>query len=200
MNRIVNTETLASIHRESILQWTEIGIRLSQENFFALVEENHAFNFQLWHAEDRARRDDMGYQFVYLAKREIDGHNQKRNERMEAMDEWLVHRLNPASPDVCPVHSETPGMMIDRLSILALKAYHMEQQVLRKDVEPSHRQNCQKKLETIMNQQQSLLSCLSQLFEDIAAKKRTFKVYHQFKMYNDPTLNPQLYSSEAIRK
>lgn len=197
MTNAINVTEIADLHRECIVRWKNRELILSHQNFLALVEENHSFNFQLWHAEDRARRDDMGYEFVYLAKREIDHCNQQRNNRMEAMDEWLYTALKPASPNDCPVHSETPGMMIDRLSILALKAYHMDLQAKREEVGEAHRQNCYRKWQMILAQQTQLMDCLQHFFNEIITKTRTFRVYHQFKMYNDPTLNPQLYSSSA---
>lgn len=189
-------EAIESLHRNCIVEWKQQGVHPREEGFIGLVEQNHAFNYQLWHAEDRARRDDMGFEFVYLAKREIDSCNQQRNDRMEAMDTWLYQHLQPAAPDGCPAHSETPGMMIDRLSILALKAYHMHVQTRRTEVDDTHRQSCQRKLEIIHAQQHHLLSCLRQLLEDVKTRQRTFRVYHQFKMYNDATLNPQIYETQ----
>ena len=109
------------------------------------------------------------------------------------MDEWLYMQWQPAPIHTCPIHSETPGMMIDRLSILALKAFHMDIQVQRTDAEPLHRERCLEKFITIKQQHQQLSNCFDDLITDIHEKKRTFRVYHQFKMYNDPTLNPQLY-------
>lgn len=188
---------IASLQRECIINWKKTDIKLQQKDFLKLVEENHAFNYQLWHAEDRARRDDLGFEFVYHAKREIDFCNQQRNNRMEAMDEWLFHQLQPAAPFECPVHSETPGMMIDRLSIMALKAYHMAQQVERPDVDETHQKTCLKKLHTIEVQQKQLQDCLDQLLQAVSNKTRTFRVYHQFKMYNDPALNPELYLTRS---
>jgi hypothetical protein len=184
---------LDALHRESILQWKKNTVQLTQLDFFKLAEENHAFNYQLWHAEDMARRDDMGFEFVYRAKRNIDHFNQQRNNRMEMMDTWLQQQLQPAASTTCPVHSETPGMMIDRLSILALKQYHMALQCERTDVDNAHRLNCQNKLDVIQLQQRQLLQCLNELLHEVTNKQRTFIVYHQFKMYNDPTLNPELY-------
>lgn len=179
------------------MRWQNTEIpSYQQAGFLRLVEENHAFNFQLWHAEDRARRNDRGYEFVYHAKREIDAFNQQRNNLMEIMDSWIVHHLNPAKPGAnCPTHSETPGMMIDRLSIMALKAYHMSLQVLREDVDEAHRQQCQEKLTTIQAQKKQLHQCLLDLSQEIRAQRRTFIIYHQFKMYNDPKLNPELYKA-----
>lgn len=183
------------LHKDAIIQWKNTGITHVQKNFLALVEENHAFNYQLWHTEDKARRDDMGFEFVYRAKRDIDHFNQQRNNRMEAMDEWLFKELQPASPSSCPVHSESPGMMIDRLSILALKAYHMGLQVKRTDVDITHQTTCLSKLTTIEEQKNQLHECLQRLLQDLHDKTRTFRIYHQFKMYNDPMLNPELLAS-----
>ena len=190
----INPSVITDLHKNCIIQWKSSGIEYQQKQFYQLVEENHAFNYQLWHAEDRARRDDMGFEFVYQAKREIDACNQLRNNRMEAMDEWLFHLLQPANPTQCPVNSESPGMIIDRLSILALKSYHMALQTERTDVSEEHKKTCTQKLAIIHNQLEQLSLCLGQLLNEIQAKTRTFRIYHQFKMYNDPTLNPELYS------
>ncbi|CAM2846383.1 DUF4254 domain-containing protein [Legionella worsleiensis] len=195
MYQDINPSTITTLHKNSIIQWKSSGIKHQQQHFYLLVEENHAFNYQLWHAEDRARRDDMGFEFVYKAKREIDACNQSRNNRMEAMDEWLYHLLQPANPDQCPVNSESPGMIIDRLSILALKSYHMALQTQRQDASEEHKKLCAQKLMTIHAQLDQLALCLGQLLDQVQAKTRTFRVYHQFKMYNDPTLNPELYSA-----
>ena len=185
--------SLQSLHRDSIPAWKTEGIVLSQHDLFQPIEENHAFNFQLWQAEDRARRKDRGDEFVVQAKREIDHYNQQRNDRMERIDDLLLQQLLPASPETCPVHSETPGMMIDRLSILALKAYHMTLQTQRNEVEAEHRQQCLEKLSVINAQQQQLYRCLGQLLQELQQKTRTVQRYHQFKMYNNPSLNPELY-------
>ncbi len=190
-----NPFTLISLHKDCIKRWKETKIEYMQKDIYLLAEENHAFNYQLWHSEDRARRDDMGPEYVYQAKREIDGFNQQRNNRMEAMDEWFFHSLQPAAQHLCPVHSETPGMIIDRLSILSLKSYHMTVQTIRHDASEEHKKSCTKKLETINQQLEQLTLCLEQLLEEIRSKTRTFRVYHQFKMYNDPNLNPELYSA-----
>lgn len=190
----INIEEIIQLHKNSIIHWKASGIVYKYHEFYRLVEENHAFNYQLWHAEDKARREDQGFEFVYQAKREIDRCNQQRNNRMEAMDEWLFNRLQPAHHTLCPVHSESPGMMIDRLSILSLKSFHMELQIQREDVPAEHRKNCAQKSAVINQQLKQLSQCFHELMEEVQAKRRTFRIYHQFKMYNDPTLNPELYS------
>ncbi|WP_392538502.1 DUF4254 domain-containing protein [Legionella sp. 227] len=189
----INVAEITNLHKNSIITWKASGIVHQHQEFYRLVEENHAFNYQLWHAEDRARRDDQGPEFVYQAKREIDRFNQLRNNRMEAMDEWLFNQLQPEHFSRCPVNSESPGMIIDRLSILSLKSYHMDLQTKREDATEEHRKNCAHKSIIINQQLEQLAQCFNELLEEVKAKKRTFRIYHQFKMYNDPNLNPQLY-------
>lgn len=194
MNPISVTE-VAALHQSCIILWQEQTITCTQTDFLKLVEENHAYNFQLWQAEDRARRDDLGSDFVYHAKREIDRFNQQRNNRMEAMDAWITEKLNPAPIESCPVHSETPGMIIDRLSILSLKKFYMHLQTVRENTDATHRRHCTEKSHILNTQHQQLLQCLNSLLQEIINRTRTFRVYHQFKMYNDPKLNPQLYTA-----
>src|SRR3990167_151344 len=172
MSTLIHVPAIVALHHDAIVLWKASGVCLRERNFLRIVEENHAFNYQLWHAEDRARRDDLGPEFVYLAKREIDSCNQQRNDCMEAMDVFMMKLLQP-QPD-CPVHSETPGMMIDRLSILALKAYHMGVQVERQDVVEAHRERCREKLQIILMQKKQLAVCLDELLDALLKQTRTF--------------------------
>lgn len=197
MSVIEWVKPVRALHDEAITRWKAEGVCLQTEGFLRAAEENHAYNFQLWEAEDCARREDMGYEYVYRAKRAIDGFNQQRNNRMELMDTLLFNALSPSEASSCPVHSETPGMMIDRLSILSLKRYHMHLQTLREDAAPSHRENCLKKLKTLEMQHTQLWACLEALLEEVSTHRRTFRVYYQHKMYNDPNLNPQLYQTPS---
>lgn len=157
-----------------------------------LVDENHLRNFLLWHEEDLARRDDLGFEAICRAKRTIDRLNQERNNFIEAMDQALSAELNPRVSG-CPRHSETPAMIIDRLSIIALKAYHMHEESVRAGASAEHHARCAEKLALIRRQRDDLASCLTELLADVAAGRRTYSVYSPFKMYNDPALNPQLY-------
>ena len=191
----MNSTDIMALHTGKIGEWRADGVHCTEKEFLAMVEQNHRFNFQLWNAEDRARREDKGFEFVYQAKREIDHCNQQRNNWMERMDQYLWENLDPSQSSDCPTHSETPGMMIDRLSILALKHYHMEQQTLRDDATPEHRAQCREKLAVINAQRLQLGQCFDALLEEVRTKQRSFKVYFQFKMYNDPTLNPELYQT-----
>jgi len=173
-------------------RWHEVTPAAAGEGFFRLLEENHLRNFALWHEEDIARRDDLGFEAVYRAKRNIDRYNQERNNFAEEMDKAVVAALQPPESG-CPRNSETPGMMIDRLSILALKEFHMHEETVRPEASAAHKEKCAEKLARIRQQRADLTGCLADLFADVATKRRTFSVYYQFKMYNDPALNPQLY-------
>ena len=194
MNLLTLASDISILHQDAIIEWYQNGINFQYEGLLNFVAENHAFNFQLWNAEDRARREDKGHSFVYEAKREIDNYNQQRNNRMETIDVWFANTLTPASAETCPVHSETPGMIIDRLSILSLKCYHMAEQATRHRADAIHRETCSQKLTVLQAQHKQLTACLQQLIQDIVAQVRTFRLYHQFKMYNDPALNPELYT------
>ena len=195
MNVTKLVEDIVILHQNSIENWYAESVNVNSDGLLKVIAENHAFNFKLWQAEDRARREDKGFEFVYLAKREIDSCNQQRNNKMEEIDGLLYNVLCPAPVAECKVNSETPGMIIDRLSILSLKFYHMRLQGNRKDVSTLHRDTCIQKSQVIASQKEQLGKCLSELLQEIIAKTRTFRVYHQFKMYNDPALNPELYKS-----
>lgn len=176
--------------------WHEQPPAAAGDGFLRLVQENHLRNFQLWHEEDIARRDDLGSGRVHEAKRAIDRFNQERNNFIEEMDKALVAALQPAESGL-PRNSETPGMILDRLSILALKEYHMREETVRPEASESHRASCSEKLARIIRQRGDLTQSLAELLDDVAARRRTFAVYYQFKMYNDPALNPQLYKAGA---
>lgn len=189
---------VATLQTDLTARWHETPPSAGDSGFLGLVQQNHLRNFQLWHEEDVARRDDLGFEAVYRAKRNIDRYNQERNNFIEEMDKAIVAELAPPTSG-CPKNSETPGMMIDRLSILALKEYHMREETLRADASEEHRQKCGEKLARIRVQRADLASCVDELLADVAARRRTFSVYFQFKMYNDPALNPQLYRNAAKR-
>lgn len=156
------------------------------------IERNHRMNFDLWHEEDIARRDDLGAERVRQAKRQIDRYNQARNDAMEQIDIWIQSQLQGIEGRG-HLHSETPGMIIDRLSILSLKHYHMAEEAQRQSATLEHRQRCGAKVQVITVQISDLKDCLQDLLQQLAVGERRFKLYKQFKMYNDPSLNPQLY-------
>jgi hypothetical protein len=188
-------ETCADLQVELTRDWhTDLGAGPSDlVGLSALVMENHRRNFNLWHEEDEARRDDLGAEHVYRAKRAIDQLNQQRNDFIEKIDKFLVQELSPSRE--VPSNSETPGMILDRLSILALKAYHMAEQTEREDVDAAHIERCRQRKAVIDQQRGDLLKALLELVVEVQAGSRSFNVYFQFKMYNDPKLNPKLYGA-----
>ncbi len=157
---------------------------------------NHRYNCLLWDEEDRARRTDVPAAAIAGSKRLIDQYNQQRNDAVEAIDEALLNRLGEAGQGA-RLHSETAGAMVDRLSILALKIFHMNEQTRRADVGPMHVQMCQSKLARLLAQRADLAGCLDTLLTEAAAGRAYFKAYRQFKMYNDPALNPYLYGQRS---
>lgn len=164
------------------------------EGIWGAIEDNHRCNCLLWDEEDLARRRDVADAEIAGNKRAIDGYNQKRNDAIERFDELLLNFLagKDDSKDA-RLSSETPGAMIDRLSILSLKIRHMRLQTLRTDVAREHVESCVAKLNRLNEQRADLASCLDRLLGECARGESRFKVYRQFKMYNDPALNPALY-------
>lgn len=159
------------------------------------LEVNHRFNSMLWDEEDLARRRDVAASEIALNKHHIDTYNQQRNDAVERIDDLILQALVSKLNSEAPLHSETAGMMMDRLSILALKIKAMYDQTIRTDVEPTHLVLCDEKLARLNAQRSDLAHCLDRLLNDYAAGRARYKIYRQFKMYNDPTLNPQLYKT-----
>ena len=127
-------------------------------------------------------------------KRRIDKSNQDRTDLVELIDSYFLDQYKDVTPSSdAIINTESPAWAVDRLSILALKLYHMEQEVTRTDVEKSHIDACQNKLNVLLEQRSDLSSALDTLLSDIADGKKYMKVYKQMKMYNDPNLNPVLY-------
>jgi type IV secretory pathway TraG/TraD family ATPase VirD4 len=159
------------------------------------IERNHRCNSLLWIAEDEARRTDVPDAEIVRRKREIDHYNQQRNDAVERIDEHVLAALTGVFyPQHARQHSETVGALIDRLSILALKIRHMRLQSLRQEAGAEHVQRCCARLAILREQRSDLAACLDRLLADARAGRVYFKVYRQFKMYNDPQLNPALYS------
>lgn len=162
------------------------------------IDANHRFNCLLWQEEDRARRVDVPPVEIATSKRLIDRYNQQRNDAVEAIDEALLAALDIGEPPPgARLSSETPGAMIDRLSILSLKIHHMRLQTERSEAGREHVQACSARLQRLINQRHDLAACLDQLLHEVRAGQSYFKVYRQFKMYNDPALNPYLYGRQG---
>lgn len=169
------------------------------------IQANHRNNCLLWAEEDLARRTTVADAEIAANKRAIDRYNQARNDATERVDELLLLALGvvdeAAARSEAPLaqvaagarlNSETAGSMIDRLSILSLKLQAMGEQVRRTDVDEAHRATSRLKWERLAQQRGDLAGCLDELLAQTAAGRAFFKVYRQFKMYNDPAFNPEL--------
>lgn len=180
---------------------------------WAAVRNNHYYNSRLWHEEDLARRTQVGDAEIAANKRVIDRCNQARNDATEQIDEWLLLSLGlvdaasarsdaPVSlaPPGARLNSETAGSMIDRMSILALKINAMRHQADRADAEPAHREAAAQRLSRLLEQRADLCRCLDALLHDCVQGRAYFKVYRQFKMYNDPRWNPALVAEQASQR
>ncbi len=160
-----------------------------------LVEQQHEFNFRLWHKEDIARCPESSDAEIAQVKRDIDRLNQQRNDWIEKIDEWLVEDLTELgiepNSDV-RINTETPGSAIDRLSILALRLYHLKEQLERVDLSPTLRASVEQKIVIGELQAEHLAQALGELLDDIYQGRKRHQTYRQMKMYNDPNLNPYL--------
>jgi hypothetical protein len=165
----------------------------AQTPLWQAIAQNHFHNNRLWEQEDLARRRQVPDSEIAGNKRAIDTHNQQRNDAIERIDGILLSSLPQPGPRA-RLSSETAGSMIDRLSIVSLKIRAMREQTGRTDVSREHIETCQAKLERLVEQRGDLAGCLDRLLEEAARGESYFKVYRQFKMYNDPALNPAVYN------
>ena len=150
-----------------------------------------------WHLEDIIRDPQIDPVEALALKRRIDRSNQERTDRVERIDSYVweqFHNIQP-QPDA-KINTESPAWAIDRLSILHVKIYHMQEQVNRTDVSAEQHEKCTQKLSVLREQLQDMTTSISQLLSDYASGARIMKVYRQMKMYNDPTLNPVLYGKK----
>lgn len=154
-----------------------------------------------WHFEDIIRDPQIDPAAALVLKRRIDKSNQDRTDLVETIDSYFFTKYHSIVPKAdATINTESPAWAIDRLSILALKIYHMHEQVQRTDASEEHRATCQKKLDVLLEQQVDLSTAIDQLLTDIEAGRKWMKVYKQMKMYNDPSTNPVLYGCVSPSK
>jgi hypothetical protein len=173
------------------------AVQLSLTDFERTVAAQHLANFELWHAEDMARTPQASDQDLAQIKRFIDRANQRRNDLSEQCDVFLLNFLgeqNLPSADA-ELHSESPGLILDRLSILSLKLFHTREEIDRPEAPPGHRERNLQRLEILVEQRDDLAASLDRLWQQVMDRQRRFKLYRQLKMYNDPALNPAVYSA-----
>ena len=150
-----------------------------------------------WHFEDIIRDPQIDPAEALVLKRRIDKSNQDRTDLVEQIDSYFREVYKDVKvQDDARINTESPAWAVDRLSILALKIYHMKEQVDRPEVSAEHKAKCQAKLNVLLEQQVDLSTAIDQLLEDIEAGRKYMKVYRQMKMYNDPSTNPVLYNQK----
>jgi hypothetical protein len=196
---MIDVERVTALQKAAVARWHEGEIDNPCEDSLELVCRQHEFNYRLWHQEDIARSRDVSDAELAQVKRNIDKLNQQRNDMIEQLDHHLIRSLMAARVEPMPgarLNSETPGSVIDRLSILSLRAYHMLEQINRSDVEQSHREKAASRLEIIDRQHHDLSTSLSELLDDIFRGRKRLQVYRQLKMYNDASMNPYLYGAK----
>jgi hypothetical protein len=197
----LDAKHVVSVFQKSVIDWHKEEKPSNnpydpQSIDHTLYQKNQVDTIQ-WHIEDEIRRPDIPLEEVVALKRKIDALNQDRTDTVEKLDDFVGELVkNVTVQPNARLNSESPAWIMDRMSILELKIFHMKEQVERKDASPEHLQNCQNKLNILTEQREDLILCLDELIEDYAKGIRRFKVYRQMKMYNDKNLNPSLYKQK----
>lgn len=170
----------------------------SEGSFEAILYAKNWVDAVQWHLEDIIRDPDIDPVAALALKRRIDRSNQVRTDMVEEIDSWYRDTYKDVKVlDNATINTESPAWALDRLSILALKIWHMREQAERKDADPEHIARCQAKLDVLLEQRKDLTTAIEQLIDDIANGRKYMKVYRQMKMYNDPATNPVLYGKKS---
>ncbi len=195
---MLSANAIVHLHQQATRAWhsgAQDDFETPGSEWLAAVARQHRANFDLWHIEDEARAPGASDAQIAGVKRRVDQTNQRRNDLGEELDrillDWLDARGLPNS--AAELHSESPGLIIDRLSILALKIYHTGEEAERQDAPPGHAGRNRRRFAILEEQHADLASCLDVLWRQTLAGTRRFKLYRQLKMYNDPSLNPSIY-------
>jgi len=202
---MLSANEIAELHDSLTREWhlrppaPEAELSSATGVWKTVVARQHLANFELWHTEDEARRPTASDADLATVKRSIDRTNQRRNDLTEALDTallgWLEKRHLP-NPQA-ELNSESVGLIIDRLSILALRIYHTQEEVHRAEASAEHVERNRQRLNTLLEQRADLTQCLDRLWEQTLLGSRRFRIYRQLKMYNDPSLNPAIYQKSA---
>ena len=194
MSLSLQVASILIAHDEANQAWhTNAAPATTCDALETLILHQHRANFDLWHQEDAARSPDASDHAITEIKHAIDRLNQQRNDLVEQIDNRLLTLAGEQNSEA-PLHSETPGLIIDRLSILALKIFHTAEEAHRESATQQHRDRNLSRLAILTQQRSDLALCLQELWADILGGRRRFRLYRQMKMYNDPELNPVLYT------
>jgi hypothetical protein len=199
---MLDAQHISLLHDEATIRWHGTpaydAASAQSDPLIDLILAQHRANFDLWHEEDKAREPGASDACIAQVKHNIDTLNQTRNDLVEAIDRALLE-VAGAQNASAPLQSETPGLMIDRLSILALKIFHTAEEAHRASASEIHRQKNLSRLALLKEQRDDLAGCLDILWSEVRDGKRRFKLYRQMKMYNDPELNPMVYSHQTAK-
>ncbi len=194
----LSSSQVTSLHDRCTVAWHQDvpAVPSSLSGFERTLAEQHLANFELWHAEDEARTPEATDQDLARIKRFIDRANQRRNDLSEQCDVFLLNLLSQQNlpAPTAELHSESPGLILDRLSILSLKVFHTRAEIDRSQAPPGHRERNLQRLHILLEQRDDLAGALDLLWQQVLNRQRRFKLYRQLKMYNDPALNPAVYS------
>ncbi len=194
----ITATAIRKTHKQYLISAEKVSLDEQQKDIWYYIRSNHIYNYLLWEEEDQARRTNVSDSCIAKNKRSIDKYNQQRNDFIEKIDEMILSRVPKENFNLKGIwiNSETVGSIIDRMSINSLKCFHMEKQKERKEASEEHVNLCAQKLSQLLSQGIYLATSLDLLLKNIEEKKAIFKAYYQFKMYNDKTLNPYLYSEK----
>ncbi len=199
---MLDLRRIAALQEACVARWHDEPPASPASGFFHTVCEQLRFNFLLWHEEDKARDTTADDGQIARVKRSIDRLNQERNDWIERMDDEIAAELArrgiAAASDV-PLNTETLGSTIDRLGILALRIYHLREQMEREDTTDGHRERVGQKLYVATIQHDELVRAAQSLADDLLAGRKRHQTVRQLKMYNDPALNPYLQQAAAAK-
>jgi len=196
---VIDLAEIVELQRNLVVRWHQQDVDNSYDGLLGIVCRQMGYNFLLWHEEDIARSPDVSDARIAQVKRAIDRYNQQRNDWIEKIDDWITDRLaelHIMSAGATPQNTETLGSTIDRLSILALRIFHLEEQRDRADASADHRQSVSRKLAIALEQLADLSRAAQELADDLFHGRKRHKTYRALKMYNDPALNPYLYQAQ----
>lgn len=198
---MITKEKIKDIIRKSIELWHEDdSYQYEYDNDLEKkIAELARNNYNLWHLEDKARIPDADSELIADVKRKIDKENQNRNDKIEDIDDYFTIDLkqkNISPKENANMNSETTGSIIDRIAILELKIFHMKEETLRSDIDDEHKNICLDRMSILQEQQKDLLICFETIWREIIKGNKIHKTYRQFKMYNDPKFNPEIYLKE----